>query len=178
MVSISAVAEAHFNQGEVILEQAQTIALKGDEKRLQAAIAKKLKLMNEAKSIYEKVMAYRHPGWTIAAHAQLGLAYRDLADAVENAEVPRKLRRFPDAMEEYKTAMAERAAPIRDRAIGSYQKALEIARRDHWFNVYSERAEAAIAQMDLQDSSIKEFRIRPDRVQPNAGIPVFMEDAR
>ena len=50
--------------------------------------------MNEAKKVYEQVISYGHPGWMIAAYSQLGLAYRDLARAVENVEVPRSCGRI------------------------------------------------------------------------------------
>ena len=176
--ALSAVAEAHFNLGEAVLARARAVKLTGDEKKLAAAIQSKLTLLNEAKTVYEQVIAYGHPGWTIAAYTQLGLAYRDLANAVENVDVPRRLKHLPDAVEEFKTVMAERATPIRERAVASYRRALEIARKDHWFNAYSERAEQAIAQLDLEDVSIKEFRLRPDRTGPNTGRPEFKQEAR
>ena len=69
--------------------------------------------------------------------------------------------------------MADRAKVIRERALASYRKALEVARRERWFNEYSEKAEAAIAQLDLTDLSIKEYRLRPDHLRPNAGPPTF-----
>ena len=102
----------------------------------------------------------------------------ELARAVENTEVPRKLRRNPDAVEEYKTLMAERAKPIRNKAIASYAKALSIAREEHWFNKYSQRAENAIAQLDLSDRSIKESRIKPNRLESNSGLPAFKQEVK
>lgn len=176
--AISAVAESHFNLGEGLLARARWVKLKGSEAKMKKAIKQKLTLMNEAKKIYEQVIKYGHPGWMIAAYSQLGLAYRDLARAVENTEVPRKLRRNPDAVEEYKTVMAERAKPIRSKAIASYAKALSIAREEHWFNKYSQRAENAIAQLDLSDRSIKESRIKPNRVESNSGLPDFKQEVK
>lgn len=176
--AISAVAESHFNLGEGFLARARWVKLKGSDKKLQKAVKQKLSLMNEAKKVYEQVISYGHPGWMIAAYSQLGLAYRDLARAVENVEVPRKLRRIPDAAEEFRTMQAERAKPIRDKAIASYAKALSIAREEHWFNKYSQRAENAIAQLDLNDRSIKESRIKPDRLRSNSGLPDFKQEVK
>ena len=171
-------AESHFNLGEGLLSRARWVKLKGNEKKVQKAIKQKLTLMNEAKKVYEQVISYGHPGWMIAAYSQLGLAYRDLAKAVENTEVPRKLRRYPDAVEEFKTLMTEKAKPIRDKAIGHYGKALKIARDEHWFNKYSQRAENALAQLDLSDRSIKESRIKPDRLRANGGTPDFKQEVK
>ncbi|MDP6943936.1 MAG: tetratricopeptide repeat protein, partial [Myxococcota bacterium] len=176
--AISAVAESHFNLGEGLLSRARWIKLKGNEKKMAKAIKQKLTLMTEAKKVYEQVISYGHPGWMIAAYSQLGLAYRDLANAVEKTQVPKKIRRIPDAVEEFKTLMAEKAKPIRDKAIGNYAKALSIAREHHWFNKYSQRAENAIAQLDLTDRSIKESRIKPDRVRANSGIPDFKREVK
>jgi TolA-binding protein len=178
MEAVSAVAEAHFNLGEQVLAAATSIKLTGTEKAVQAAIQKKLELMNDAKTVYEQVIAYGHPGWTIAAYTQLGVAYRDLADTVENSEPPSRIRAGTEAYDEYKIIMAEKSAPIRDKALQSYDTALKTARELHWFNEYSERAEQAIAQLDLADVSIKEARLRPDHTGPNSGLPDFKREVR
>ena len=176
--AVSAAAEAHFNLGDSIMRRARYIKLAGNEKKVQAAIKTKLELLADAKQLYESVIAYGHPGWTIAAYTQLGLAYRDLADAVEGAEVPKRIRHLEEAAEEYRTFMAEKAAPIRERALSSYQTALKIARETHWFNEWSEKAEKAIAQLDLSDRSVKEERLKPNHTRPNAGLPDFKWEVR
>ncbi len=178
MAAVSAVAEAHFEMGEAVLDQATSVRLAAGEKKMQEAIKKKLALMGEAKQVYEQVIAYGHPGWTIAAYTQLGLAFRDLAEAVENAPVPKRIKRDELAVDEYRQIMTEKAEPIRGKALKSYRKALEVAREAHWFNEYSERAEQAIAQLDLSDVSIKEARLRPTRTGANAGLPRFAQEVQ
>ena len=74
--------------------------------------------------------------------------------------------------------MADKATPIRDKAIESYRTALTIARETHWFNRYSERAEQAIAQLDFTDSSIKEYRLRPEYTGANSGHPDFKQEVK
>ena len=81
-----------------------------------------------------------------------------------------------EVKEQYLTIMAEQAEKIRLKAIENYQQALAVARQHHWFNEYSERAEQAIAQLDLTDASIKEFRLRPDHTAPNSGLPNFKQE--
>lgn len=174
--ALSAAAQSHFNLGEVALDEARRIRLTGSEEQIVQRTQKKLKLMKKAKDTYAKVTAYGHPGWTIAAYTQLGLAYRNLADAVENAEVPDRIEGVPAAVAEYKSQMAQKAEPIRQKALASYRKALEVARKEHWFNEYSKQAEQAIAKLDLQNLAIKEARLRPGQTAPNSGFPDFKED--
>ncbi|PKN55732.1 MAG: hypothetical protein CVU56_19965 [Deltaproteobacteria bacterium HGW-Deltaproteobacteria-14] len=173
--AVSAVAEAHFNLGENQLRQAQRIKLDSpSDTEMAKTITKKIEMMKGAKAIYEQVIAYGHPGWEIAAWSQLGLAYQDLADAVENATVPRKIRHLPEVVDQWKQSMTDRAKTVRESAIAAYKSALEIARRERWFNEYSERAEAALAQLDLTDRSTKEFRLRPTQLEPSSAHPTFL----
>jgi tetratricopeptide (TPR) repeat protein len=177
MPAISAVAESHFNLGEVNLQAARQIKLEGKTDAIvKKAVGDKLTIMGKVKSTYEQVIAYGHPGWVIAASTQLGLAYQDLADAIENTPVPASLRNFPEAEDTYRQEMAERSTQIREQALINYRRALETARRDRWFNDYSEKAERAIAQLDLEDKSVKEFRLRPTQLSPNGGQPIFLGD--
>ncbi len=174
MPAISAVAESHFNIGETSLRKAKKIKLdSGSGKKMKKALTAKLSEMTKTKTVYEQVIAYNHPGWMIAASTQLGSAYQNLADAVENAPIPRKIRHLDEVVEQYLQDMSERAKNIRSRAVASYKQALDVAKRERWFNEYSERAETAIAQLDLTDLSIKEFRVRPDHLRPNVGHPIF-----
>ncbi len=47
----------------------------------------------------------------------------------------------------------------------------------HWFNTYSQQAEAAIARLDLNDKSVKEFRMKPSQCGPNRSYS-FKEEVR
>jgi len=173
--AISAVAEAHFNLGETHLRNAQRVKLDApDEKRMERAIQEKMEAMNAARTMYEQVIAYGHPGWAIAAWSQLGLAFQDFADAVENAAVPARIRHLPEVVDAWEQMRAEQAKNIRDRALDAYRRALEVAKRERWFNEYSERAEQAIAQLDLTDLTVREFRVRPAFLNPNSGTPTFL----
>ena len=174
----SAVAESHFFLGEILLVKARWHVLKGSEKAMQKAIKKRLVIMSETKKLYKSVIGYGHPGWTIAAYSQLGRAYREMADTVENAAVPRRLKRTPGLEDEYLALMAEKAEPIRAKAVESYRTALEIARKTRWFNEYSENAEEAIAQLDFKDRSIKEFRVKPRQAEPNSAMLDFKMEVR
>lgn len=174
LAGIAAVAESHFQLGEVDLQKERAIKLEAPtEAASKKALEDKLAILAKVKEKYEKVIGYQHPGWVIAASAQLGLAYQDLADAVENAPVPKAIARTPDVVDAFKQLMAENAQKIRENAIANYRRALSTAKEFRWFNDYSEKAERAIAQLDLTDLSVKEFRIRPSHLTPNAGVVEF-----
>jgi len=175
LAAISAVAEAHFNLGEHELRKAQRIKLDSpSDKQMAKNISEKIQVMQGAKAIYEQVIAYGHPGWEIAAWSPLGLAYQDLAEAVENAAVPRKIRHLSEVVDQWRQTMTERAKTVRESAIAAYKSALKIAKKERWFNEYSERAEAALAQLDLTDRSTKEFRMRPSQLEPSSAHPNFL----
>ena len=172
--AISAVAEAHFNLGENQLRLARRIKLDSpSDTEMAKAITEKVEMMTAAKGIYDQVIAYGHPGWVIAAWSQLGLAYQDLAEAVENAAIPKKIKHLPEVVDQWQQSMTEKAKTIRESAIDAYKKALAVSGRERWFNEYAERAEAALAQLDLSDVSIKEFRLRPGRLDANSAHPIF-----
>lgn len=173
--AVAAVAEAHFHLGERLLRDARRVKLDSPSDKVMAkAIEEKMTLMASAKTTYDQVIAYGHPGWEIAAWNQLGLAYQDLAEAVENATVPRTIRHLPEVVDRWHQDMAERAKTIRDSAIRAYRSALEVARRERWFNAYAESAEAALAQLDLTDQSTKEYRLRPTHLKANSAHPSFV----
>ena len=179
MPAISAIAESHFYLGDASLKQARRLKFKSSsDKAIKKTVAKKLTLLNETKTIYEKVIAYGHPGWTIAASSQLGLAFRDLADKMEDMPTPKSLRNNFEAEEQFRQQMSDQTGSLRKRAIAAYKDALTVAKRERWFNKYSEAAEAAISELDLTDLSIKEFRLRPDRLNANGGLPAFAGGAK
>jgi tetratricopeptide (TPR) repeat protein len=171
--AISAVAEAHFNIGEKHLRWARAIKLtQRSTKAFSKALKDKLTHMKNAKQVYNQVIAYGHPGWQIAAWSQLGLAYEDLANAVENTPVPNNIRRLGYVAEdEFRQNASDQAKGIRDSSLKSYRAALDVARKERWFNKYSEKAEEAIARLDLADLSIKEYRLRPTLLTANSGHP-------
>jgi tetratricopeptide (TPR) repeat protein len=174
MPAVSAIAESHFQLGETELHRARAIKLEGrTDKTVNEAVTQKLAIMGKVKDTYEKVIAYGHPGWVIAASTQLGTAYQDLADAMENAPIPTSLRGIPEAEDAHRQDMAAQAEKIRQTALANYRRALDTSRESRWFNEYSEKAERAIAQLDLEDKSVKEFRLRPSKVTPNGGLPLF-----
>lgn len=179
MPAIASVAEAHFNLGSAVLRSAKRIKLEGNEAKIKKLTQKKLKAINETKRIFNAVIGYNHPGWAIAGFFALGTAYENLADTIENSEIPRKIRRMQDVVDEYKAALSEQAEKIRNvRAIPAYQNALKIARVQNWFNEWSEKAENALARIDLKDTSIKEYRLRPVATGANRAIPNFYQDQK
>ncbi len=174
MMGISAIAESHFQLGETELSRARAIKLEGrTDKAVAEAVSQKLAIMSKVKDTYEKVISYGHPGWVIAASAQLASAYEDLADGIENAPIPTSLRNDPEAEDVHRQDMANRALDIRAKALENYRRALDTSRKSRWFNEYSEKAERAIARLDLEDTSVKEFRLRPIKLTPNGGLPLF-----
>jgi tetratricopeptide (TPR) repeat protein len=172
LAAISAVAESHFYLGEVELQRARAIKFdSSSDKKITAALEEKLKILATVKETYEKVIAYNHPGWVIAASAQLGFAFEDLADAVENSPDPTSLRSDDEALSAYRQEMTDQATAMRQKALENYRLGLDTARKFRWFNDFSEKAERAVARLDLNDLSVKEYRLRPSQLTPNSDLP-------
>lgn len=175
MFAIAAVAESHFQLGEVELQRARAIKLdSSSDKAIKKALQDKLQILTTVKSTYEKVIAYNHPGWVIAASHQLGFAYEDLADAVENSPDPASIRNFDEVLSAYRQEMTDQATQMRQVAIFNFSRAMNTAREFRWFNAYSEKAERAVARLDLTDLSVKEVRLRPTQLTPNTGNLRFL----
>ena len=93
--------------------------------------------------------------------------------------MPKRIRKLGfEAEDEYLALMAEKAEPIRAKAVENYRTALKVARETRWFNEYSEAAEEAIAQLDFKDRSVKEFRVKPRRSAANSAMLNFKTEVR
>lgn len=177
LTAISALAESHFHLGAHLLAQVKAVKLSGTDKQLGKAIKKKKGLLKATSAIFQRVIAYKHPGWQTAAYAQLGEAYSDFADRLENADVPKALRKDFDLEEAFRQRMMDVAETVRASALAAYRRATKVAHEKHWYNAYSQQAQEAIARLDLMDKSVKEFRVAPVHTGPNRST-AYREDVK
>lgn len=165
----SAIAEAHYHLGDAILSRARAVRVAGSEAAVHVAIRKLLDLVNETKAVYNAVIGYGHPGWTVASYTQLGVAYDLLADAVQDTPAPSRIQHDHGMVSEFQAIMAEKAKAIRRKATESYREALTITRQTHWRSEHSERAAQALAQHGQYDMVVNEDYPAPALATPNSG---------
>jgi tetratricopeptide (TPR) repeat protein len=164
-----AVAAAKFHQGEVILRQMKRVKLKLPQKKFTKLFNKKINLIEKATKQMQEVAQFKRPHWEIAAFNRIGQAFQNLADAIENAPIPRRLN------EEAKYMLQEdfrnKANIVRAKAVHYYRLCLETAKTKQWFNEYSENAEKNLAALDLSYKFTREIRPQPGFYRANSSIP-------
>lgn len=158
---LAATAEARFMEGEAALAEVRAVQLKLPEKVLVEGITKKVELIAKAMDLLTSVEGFGQPNWTIAATARKGQALQELATAIEESPVPGGLNSEQRMF--YRQGMADRAAPLIERAKEAYRRCVEVARELKWYNEYSELAEDALLSLD------PDYRVLPD-IRPAPGV--------
>lgn len=150
---LNAVAEARFQMGEAIFNQFNDIELKVKPyrdvgrfvKAMGTIIAKKTKLIAEARDIYVEVIQFQSANWAIAALARIGQMFQGLAEDVYGAPAPRIFNE--EQVEIFKGQMAEKAAVLEDKAIEAYVRCLKKTQELNWFNEWSDIVERQLAKL-------------------------------
>jgi len=170
LAGMAAAAESTFQIGEAQLEEARKVKLvRGPSDASQRSLTDKLTHLASAKQTYEQAIAMGHPAWVMASYTRLGAALQDLADDLDAV--------FPvDGLaghSETRALFARHATDLRAHALASYRRTLQLAREFRWPSVHSEQAERAVALLDIEDPSVKEYRVRPTRLRANGAFPVL-----
>ena len=175
--AIPAAAEAQFRLAESILDRVLRIRIEGSSnKRALEMVNAKAKLVGVAEEAFGRVVNYAHPGWTIASYERLGLAYESLAQGVQSIPVPREVRRRgPDAVAIFDSEKTRKAQGVRDDAAAARKAALDLAKNSKWFSEHVRRARNALARLDFEERTIREYRLRPDHTGPNRTLPTFKQ---
>lgn len=166
-VGLAAAAEAQFYKGEAVLADVRAVQLKLPEKVLAEAIAKKIGLIKEAMDLLTNVEAFGQPNWTIASQSRKGAGFQELAEAIENSPVPPALN--PDQKLFFKQGLADKAAPIWERARESYRRCVDLAQQLKWYNNYSAQAEEQLLRLDPEFKTLPDIRPQPGYYTMNEG---------
>ncbi|MFT7621048.1 MAG: tetratricopeptide (TPR) repeat protein, partial [Myxococcota bacterium] len=171
--AVDAVASAKFYEGEVVLADMKAIKLKLPQKVFTERLGKKINLIAEATKRMQEVAAFGRPQWEIAAFNRIGQAYQNLADAIENAPLPKRMDE--EARYMLQEEFQKKANAVRAKAIEAYRICLDRAIKNEWFNEFSENAEKNLAKLDLQYKFTREIRPTPTFYRANATPPSKVE---
>ena len=171
-MGVDAVAEAKFYEGEVVLENMKAVRLQLPQARFTERLQQKIALIKEATERMQEVAQFGRPHWEIAAFNRIGQAYQNLADAIENAPLPRRLNE--EARYLLQEDFTRKANEVRSQAVQAYRICLERAIEKQWFNEYSDNAEQNLAKLDLEYKFTRELRPQPNFYRPNATVPAFL----
>lgn len=92
--------------------------------------------------------------WAVAAAARAGQVKHSFANALWTAEIPRTVRRGPDAAAKVKqhcTVITADAASLKDFSVRAYGFCLELSRRLNWFNSWSHLCADQLSEMRPTD---------------------------
>jgi len=124
--AIEAQAKADLKEADAVYAELAAVRITSSVPReLQKQLKRKMELVKKTESAYQAVIKHREPMTTIAAAYGIGLAYLDLHDAMLAVPAPKSLT--PEQLELYRAALAEQAAPAKQKAIISFQAAVRKA---------------------------------------------------
>ena len=161
--ALTAVAESHFQIGEMLLVELARIKFSAKPKKMKEALTKKLQLIKEAQTTFQQVISYGVPNWAIAGMARVGHAFEGLSKDIMEAPTPRRLR--GDAAEMYRQTLAEMSEPIKQKAISAYRAALQAAIDQKWFNRFTRDAVDALVRLDYSFPFLKEYVVHPSQAR-------------
>jgi TolA-binding protein len=127
-------AKARYLQGQLVLDDYESIQIKGPVEGLRKRLERKSKLLKEASLIYADVVEFDVAEWVTAALYQIGRSYELFANAMREAPIPEGLSSKEE--QSYRSQLARFIVPMEERALdsykGGYEKALELNIYNQW----------------------------------------------
>ncbi|MFL5427512.1 MAG: tetratricopeptide repeat protein [Myxococcales bacterium] len=166
--AVDAAAHARFVDTERDFAKFQSIKFDTTSQRaLVSRLREKNAGLTKLLRSYAEVLKLGSPKWSAAALTRLGQAHQSFNRGLLDAPVPRGLN--ADEQDLYRQALATKAAPLEDKAVEAFRKAVETGERS---GVYTEWAIAAQdALRDLQPDSYQEKRDLPYRRGDAVEVP-------
>jgi len=90
---------------------------------------RRIEATQRAVRAYEEVHRAGQTRYSIAAARRVGDLYLAIATTLESIPVPIEIRRDPELLRIYQTAILDQATPLREQALDSYEAALRFAER-------------------------------------------------
>jgi tetratricopeptide (TPR) repeat protein len=173
-----AAAQAKFMIGEDVYEDMAEITVESsDEEELQERVQKKMEVAEKAQKIFEQVIGFGRPDWAIAALYRIGSQYQNFANTIRNSPVPDRLT--ADQEEIYKGLLEDKASVVEKKAIDAYARALEVAKKESWFNEYSKKAQVELGKLDPKNyRKPSELRAEPDHFNSGFARSEFIEKVK
>ena len=137
-----AAAEAQFELVEIEHREYAAIQLKGSQKRVQADVERKKRVLADLEQAYALVLPYNALDWTIATSFRLGDMYREFAQALYAAPEPPGLD--DEELDMFITMVEDFAMQYENVAIERLETTVEQSRRLKVTNEWARRALASI----------------------------------
>jgi TolA-binding protein len=161
----AAAAEARFQLAEIDFDKYDKITLPAttDTKKLKKALDAKFAEAKKVAPIYDDVMKYKRPDWTLAAFYRKAYLLERLAQTIYDAPPPPefKAKGAEEYLAAYQDGLAQFAQPFEDQAVSVYIQAIEAARKLHVKNEWTKRIGESLARFRPREYPVlKEPRAR------------------
>jgi len=137
-------AKAQFELIQEQLTEYDSIRFRMPQKVLAAALERKAELLKQLKNKYLDVINFGDAEMGVAALYQIGLIYQKFSKALFNAPVPKELN--AEQIQLYQQELANRAAPIEEKAVEAYEKAVKKAYELEVYNEWTEKSYERLSQ--------------------------------
>ncbi len=139
------VGMARFYRAAVVHRRFREVEIRLPEKVMEEGFAAKLALLVQAQDAYNHAISAKHMFWVSASGYQLGHLFSELYDALMYAPVPEWL---DDRQREiYFEELKKQLRPVITKAIWTFEKNLETARRLGYDSEFIERTEAKLGHL-------------------------------
>ena len=142
---VTSAAEARYYQGELIYRKYDKISLDVRPRALDRTLKAKMKLLDQASTVYLDVVNYSDPQWATAALYRIGSVMEEFAKSMREAPVPGGLSKSDQEL--YRQELDNQVINIEEKAIDlyttGYQKALELK----VYNEYTRKIREALGRM-------------------------------
>lgn len=124
-------------------------------KRFAAYLDQKSKQLEKARTMYLDTFKMKQAQWTIASAARVGQVFQDFAGQLYTAEIPKDLKEVDQwgnqPRQIYCDALEDKAEPIEAKAVDGFEKCLQAATEQSWYNEWSRLCERELNQMKPSD---------------------------
>ena len=134
-----AAAHGRFLQVEQDFDEYMKLKLVLPPRVLKKNLFRKIEQRPKLEKMYEEIVAFADPDWSIAALVKIGRISQDLADAMLDAPVPSGLT--PEQADIYIEELQKQALPLEEKAIGLYRKAIDVSTSKGIYNQWTLEAQ-------------------------------------
>ncbi len=142
-----AVAHAHLYLSEALWDDDAPNRHRLPEQEMAQTLNHKAAKLGEVQKRYTETVGFKVAGPAICGLQKIGMAYRNFAQTLYDAPVPKGLNE--EGIDNYKAVLAEQAQPVEQKAVEALGTAVEKARE---LDVYNECSAEALAILEEKAS--------------------------
>lgn len=148
-----ALAEVHFQRGEVYRRHMGEIQLKMPLYEIKRSIADKTRFFRKSLYAYVEAIKVNHTYWAIAAGHQLGVLHEDIYEDLLSAEYPSD---FDDeTLAYYFFELDKRLAPLISESIAIYEKTITISATQGAENTWVQSTQSSLKRLRTLEANLQ-----------------------